>query len=139
MNLVLANEMAELARLNEALARFADEEGLTERDRYELALVLEELFTNIVSYAFDRPAREVIEIGVERRGDVVLVHVADPGRPFDPRSVPPANVTADVEHRQIGGLGIHLVRQLTRGLAYERHAGINHLRFHKPIRQADED
>lgn len=137
MTLVLANDMAELPRLTEAVAAFVAREGLTEKDGFELALVLEEIFTNIVSYAYDAPAVHAIEVEIDRRGDAVAVQVADAGRPFDPRSVPPPDLSADLEHRQIGGLGIHLVRRLTEELAYERRAGINHLSFRKTIRHAD--
>jgi anti-sigma regulatory factor (Ser/Thr protein kinase) len=131
--------MDELPRLNDAVAAFVAREGVPERDAYELALVLEELFTNIVSYAFDAPESQAIEVGLERRDGAVLVHLADSGRPFDPRSVPPPDLEADLDHRPIGGLGIHLVRRLTEELAYERRAGINHLSFRKTLRPADKD
>jgi anti-sigma regulatory factor (Ser/Thr protein kinase) len=139
VTIILANDMDELPRLNDAVTAFVAQQGVSERDGYELALVLEEIFTNIVSYAFDAPARHAIEIGLERRDHVLIVNVADAGRPFDPRSVPPPDLAADLEHRAIGGLGIHLVRKLTEDLAYERRAGINHLSFRKTLRQADGD
>ena len=99
--------------------------------------MLEEIFTNIVCYAFQDRVAPPIEVELDRRGDAIAVHVADAGRPFDPRTVPPPDLSADLDHRPIGGLGIHLVRKLTEDLAYERRAGINHLRFRKTIRHAD--
>jgi serine/threonine-protein kinase RsbW len=137
MTIVLTNHMDDLPRLTEAVAAFVAEEGIEEADGFELALVLEELFTNIVSYAFDEPASHAIAVDLERRDGVLHVHVSDAGWPFDPRSVPPPDLEADIEHRPIGGLGIHLVRKLTEDLAYERRAGINHLSFHKTLKQAD--
>jgi len=139
VTIILANHMDELPRLNDAVAAFVAQQGVSEKDGYELALVLEEIFTNIVSYAFDAPGNHTIEIELKRKGQVLLVTVADAGRPFDPRSVPPPDLAADLDHRTIGGLGIHLVRKLTEELAYERRAGINHLSFRKTLRQADGD
>lgn len=139
MTITLLNHEEELPRLTDAVAAFVAEQRIGGRDGFQLALVLDEIFTNIVSYGFDEPAAHTIEVGLERRGDVVHVHVADAGRPFDPRDVPPPNLAADLDHRPIGGLGVHLVRKLTEDLAYERRAGINHLSFRKTLRQADGD
>ena len=139
MTITLANHMDELPRLIDAVAAFVAEHGIREDDGFELALVLEEIFSNIVSYAFDEPGGHTIGVDLERRDDVVHVQVTDTGRPFDPRDVPPPDLTADLELRPIGGLGIHLVRSLTEDLAYERRAGINSLSFHKTLRQPDGD
>lgn len=137
--ITLLNHEDELPRLTEAVAAFAAEQGISSHDAFQLTLVLDEIFTNIVSYGFDEPSAHTVEVGLERRGDAVYVDVADAGRPFDPRDVPPPSLTADLDHRPIGGLGVHLVRKLTEDLAYERRAGINHLSFRKTLRQADED
>ncbi len=139
MTITLANRMDELPRLTEAVAAFVAEQGIRADDGFQLALVLEEIFTNIVSYAFDEPGRHEVEVALERRDGVVYVHVSDAGRPFDPRDVPPPDLTADLELRPIGGLGVHLIRSLTENLAYERQAGINHLSFRKTLRQSDGD
>ena len=139
MTITLVNHMNELPRLTEAVAAFVAERGIRKDDGFELALVLEEIFANIVSYAFDEPGRHAIEIGLERRDGAVHVHVFDAGRPFDPRDVPPPDLAADLELRPIGGLGVHLIRTLTEDLAYERRDGINHLSFRKTLRQSDGD
>ena len=139
MTIVLANRMDDLVRLTDAVSAFADAHGLHAHDSFELALVLEEIFTNIVKYAYDTPAGHAIEVALEQRDGVLHVEVSDSGRPFDPRSIPPPDLEADVEHRPIGGLGLHLIRKLTEELAYERRAGINHLSFRKTLRQADGD
>jgi anti-sigma regulatory factor (Ser/Thr protein kinase) len=137
VTITLTNHLAELPRLADAVAAFVAEQRISERDGFELGLVLEEIFANIVSYGFDEPASHAVEVSLERRDGVVHVHVADAGQPFDPRDVPPPDLAADLEHRPIGGLGIHLVRKLTEDLAYERQAGINHLSFRKTLRHAD--
>jgi anti-sigma regulatory factor (Ser/Thr protein kinase) len=139
MTIVLTNHMDELSRLTDAVAGFVAEQRISGRDGFELTLVLEEIFTNIVSYGFDEPGAHAIEVSLERRDGVVHVDVADAGRPFDPRDVPPPDLAADLEHPPIGGHGIHLVRRLTEDLAYERRAGINHLSFRKTLSQADGD
>lgn len=61
----------------------------------------------------------------------VSVKIIDNGPEFDPLSVPPPDTDLSVEDRKVGGLGIHLVRELMDGVSYSRENGENHLRFHK--------
>ena len=137
MTITLANHMDELPRLIDAVAAFVAEQGIRENDGFELALVLEEIFSNIVSYAFDEPGRHTIEVALERRDGVVHVHVADAGRPFDPRDVPPPDLTTMSSSvrgarssRRARGPSCSLAH---RNLAYERRAGINHLSFQNAL------
>jgi anti-sigma regulatory factor (Ser/Thr protein kinase) len=133
MNLGLESDLAELPRLAEAVEAFSGERGLSAHDRFELGLVLEEIFTNIVKYAFADGAAHPVGIRLDLVGDAVVAEITDHGRAFDPRDAPAPDLDADLEHRPIGGLGIHFVRTLTQDLAYERRAGINHLSFRKRV------
>ena len=54
--------------------------------------------------------------------DLVLV---DDGDPFDPFTAPVPDLAASIEERDIGGLGVHLVRTLATRFAYERADGRN--------------
>jgi len=49
--------------------------------------------------------------------------------PFDPLAQPPADVSRPIEHRPVGGLGIHLLRELSEALDYRRDGGRNVLTF----------
>lgn len=139
MNVTLSNDLADLPRLAAAVADFSAQHRLSPHDGFELELVLEEIFTNIVSYAFPERGRHAVELHLELDAGGVMAEILDAGRPFDPLDVAPPDLAADIEHRPIGGLGIHFVRTLTEDLAYERRAGINHLSFRKRLRQADGD
>lgn len=136
MIIALDNNLDELPRLTSAVEAFVAEQRMSDRDAFELSLVLEEIFANIVSHGFDGPTSRAIEVSLEPRDRAVRVQVADTGRPYDPRSVPPPDITAEVEDRPIGGLGIHLVRRLTENLVYERRADTNYLSFDKMLKEA---
>ena len=91
----------------------------------KIELVLEELLTNIVSYAY--PDREgSIELGCyPEPGNVFRLRITDWGIPFDPLAQEPPDLTTGLAERQIGGLGIHLARRMSDGLSYSREDGTN--------------
>jgi anti-sigma regulatory factor (Ser/Thr protein kinase) len=133
MIITLRNDLAELPRLAGAVEEFSGAAGVPAKDVFELNLVLEELFTNIVEYAFDDHEPHTIRVRLELDGAAVRAEVRDEGRAFDPLAVPAPDLASDLAHRRVGGLGIHLVRSLTEDLAYDRRNGANHVTFRKPL------
>src|SRR6267378_3076479 len=96
---------------------FLAAERLPEESAFELELVLEELFTNLVKYG--RGARGDVEIAIERAGRDILLNLREfDAEPFDPTRLPEVDVRRPIEERRPGGLGIHLVRQFSRDFRY---------------------
>ena len=125
LELTLANRADEVPRLVTAVESFGASTGLSDALLFRVMLALDEVVTNIVRHAFDDDDMHEITITITVDAGVVTVVVADSGRPFDPRTVPPADVHAPLEHRRIGGLGVHLVRSLAQDMAYRRTHGRN--------------
>ena len=65
-------------------------------------------------------------------GSIVLV-LTDTGKEFDPTAAPEADVTLSADDRQIGGLGIFLIRQIMNEVKYERIEGKNVLTLEKKL------
>jgi len=61
-----------------------------------------------------------VTVEVARSGDRVTVTLTDDGSPFDPLAAPLPDTALSVEERRIGGLGIHLVRQMMDEVSYQR-------------------
>lgn len=100
------------------VAEFLQASGLPASTAFELDLVIEELFTNMVKY-HPQGAPE-IEIGLTRLGPDVVVVLRDfDVEPFDPTRAPPVDISRPLSERPAGGLGLHLVRRIARDLAYE--------------------
>jgi anti-sigma regulatory factor (Ser/Thr protein kinase) len=100
------------------VAGFLEANGLPAAAAFELDLVIEELFTNMVKY-HPLGASE-IEIGLSRSGPDVVVVIRDSDvEPFDPTTAPPADLDRPLHERRAGGLGLHLVRRIARDLRYE--------------------
>jgi anti-sigma regulatory factor (Ser/Thr protein kinase) len=93
----------------------------------EITLVLEELFTNVVFYAFDD--KEVHNIHVEFRlmdANTLQLRLEDDGKPFNLLEKQMGDLLEKpVEEREIGGLGIHFVRKMMKSVEYERSGNHN--------------
>ena len=106
----------------------------------QLNLALEEAVVNVINYAY--PASENGKSGVqatyaedERKLKFVL---SDSGTPFNPTNVPEVDVTKKLEDRQIGGLGIFLVKQMMDTVEYRYFDKKNELFMTKIIDSAEE-
>ncbi|HYJ32799.1 MAG TPA: ATP-binding protein [Candidatus Binatia bacterium] len=97
------------------IADFLRDEGLDGTVAFDLDLIAEELFTNMVKYG---SGNEPVAIGLRREEDAVLLVLRDfDARPWDvtrPRALP----DAPIAQRKAGGLGLHLVQRLADGLEY---------------------
>jgi len=121
----LDNDFSELDRLHDIVEHFGHVHGLVKRKRFEINLILEEIFTNIISYAYedknDHPVLFII-LCVENN---VTIRIEDNGTPFNLLEAEPANLKADLENRSIGGLGIHLIRKFMDEIKYQRQENKN--------------
>ncbi|MBP5689810.1 MAG: SpoIIE family protein phosphatase [Bacteroidales bacterium] len=132
-HLVLHNDIRQIPQLARFVETIADEKKLDQGLALSLNLALEEAVSNVIMYAYPGGADGLVDVdAVLGPGKIVFI-LTDSGRPFDPTYVPEANVDAPIEDRPIGGLGIHLVRQIMDEMHYERHDGKNILTMTKNI------
>lgn len=93
----------------------------------KIELVLEEILTNIVSYAYSNEEGSVELDCCPERGGEFRFCVTDWGVPFDPLAHKDPDLTTDLSEREVGGLGIYLARQMADELSYKRENGRNML------------
>jgi len=108
----------------------AREANLPELQICQLDLLIEEIFVNIYRYSYSEqaPGSVTVSYTIPKAGEL-SVEVVDQGIEFDPLAAPAPDLTLDLEHRPIGGLGILLLKTLAGSLSYRREQGWNHLRF----------
>ena len=133
LEITLANRPAELQRLASEVERFAQNHRIPERDVQALSLALDEVVTNTISHGYDDQEAHEIRVGVTLANGRLSAEVEDDGRPFNPLTAPPPDLTSDVDERPVGGLGVHLVRSLMEQLDYHRESGKNHLIMSKRL------
>lgn len=111
---------------NEVFADEPEDDGL----RYTVDLAIDELFTNMVKYNANSPAD--IGLAFSRIDGGIAVTLTDfETKPFDITQASPVDINLSVEERKIGGLGIHLVRQMVDSLEFSHVDGTSTIRFTK--------
>jgi serine/threonine-protein kinase RsbW len=129
----ITNDLAELPRVAEMIERFCAERAIAGDCAFALNVVLEELLSNTIFYGYDDDASHSIAIALAHEDCEVSLELSDDARPFDPLSAPPPDLDAPLEERRIGGLGIHLVKEMMDSIEYKYCDGRNHLRLRKRI------
>jgi len=113
----------------ERFGEFAEAHALPTPVRRSIQVALDEFVYNPIVYGFPRleegPGEGKGEVRVELDGDRVRVTISDNGPPFDPLAFADPDTDLSVEERGIGGLGIHLVRQMMDEVSYQRRDGAN--------------
>jgi anti-sigma regulatory factor (Ser/Thr protein kinase) len=127
MLIELKNDLGEIGRLAAELELFCDQEELPVKTCLELNLVLEELVTNTISYGYSDHLSHLIRVDLQRQDDRVKVTIEDDGAEFNPLKAPPPHMSKNIDDLEPGGLGIHLVRELTDEAEYSREDGYNRL------------
>ena len=94
---------------------------------------MEEAVVNVIDYAYPEGTEGEITISIMTDGKTLHCQIKDAGRPFDPTAEERADTTLSAEERQIGGLGILLVRELMDTINYERVEGQNVLTLTKRL------
>lgn len=115
----------EVARVAAAFAEFAETEALSAPVRRSIHVALDEFLHNTIAYGFAGRGKGEVTVEVELGGGRVTVTLTDDGTPFDPLARAEPDTALPVEEREIGGLGIHLVRRMMDEVTYQRRGGQN--------------
>ncbi len=95
---------------------------------YKVNLILEEALTNIIKYAYKDTLTHDIRIEMTLKKHKLIIQIEAVGEDFDPLGAPPPKAQESISGSPVGGLGIHLVKQMADGIEYQRHHGRNILR-----------
>jgi len=122
--------MAMLAETAAFVESFCQHHGVGRDDALRITLIVEELFTNTIEHGFKGESDTLIGIGLVRGNDHIEVRFEDCAPAHDLMEhlrSSPASLDAPLEARPIGGLGMHLVGQLSASVRYAREEGMNRL------------
>lgn len=118
--LSLKNRMEELTRMTNWIEEQGAAFALPPPLVMNLTLVLEEWVVNVISYAYADKSEHIIELRLWREKGELQFEIEDDGRTFDPTVQADADTTLSIEHRKIGGLGIHFIRKTMNRFTYRR-------------------
>jgi sigma-B regulation protein RsbU (phosphoserine phosphatase) len=119
-SIIIVNDLKQITKALEWFEAFAIENKIPFATIQKINIVLDELLNNIISYGYNDEDEHEIEIEVELRGERLILIISDDGIPFNPFKNEPVDIMVSVEEREIGGLGVHLVKTLMDEYEYNR-------------------
>ena len=131
--LTLTNEVCEVKRLSAFVKQVLAQVVNDEKTTGQIRLAIEEAVVNVIDYAYPAGTKGTIDIHIQSDGKTLRVQIIDSGVAFDPTAKEKADTSLSAEERQIGGLGILLVRELMDSINYERSEGKNVLTLVKML------
>ncbi len=123
--LTITNDVREVARLSEFTKSVFAQMKMDKSLAQQLRLGIEEAVVNVIEYAYPAGQKGNIDVQILFDGEWLKVVITDKGVAFDPTIKSTADTSLSAEDRQIGGLGILLVRELMDVVNYERIKGCN--------------
>jgi len=124
-------------RSGEWLEHLLEQAGIAPDVIMELVLVQEELVTNVAKYS-GLGAQDVVRVSLQIGADELQMEIRDNGSPFDPLTEGQrAELGADIDHARVGGLGVHLITQLTDTQSYHRENNQNVLTVCRSIKTSN--
>ena len=117
--LILKNDLCELNRLKAEVHELGKALNASDDVIGELNLALEEVISNIIFYGYNDSEEHQINIEICHQNKSLLLTIKDDGLPFNPLEIPAPDLESPFEERDIGGLGIFLVKNVMDELKYK--------------------
>lgn len=110
--LVVSSDLDQLPRVLDFVRAACEAAGMGEDEIFACELATDEACANIMEHAYDGSADGEIRVECWTAGQQIFIRLHDTGRPFEPRAVATPVFSDDPQEREIGGLGLHFMRNL---------------------------
>ena len=131
----IKNQISELERVNQFVEEIGEELGLDMELQMNLNLVMEEMVTNVIFYAYPEGKIADIELIAESDGKELTFVLSDQGMAFDPTAKEDTDLDVNPAERDLGGMGIYIVKNIMNKVSYQRPEGKNLLTMKKTINE----
>ena len=128
----LTKNISDLTMLVTKLEKFFEENNISSI-LMPMTLILEELYTNTITHGASDGRDIFIEVNLSIDEDELIMTYKDNGIPFNVLELPDPDLTASIENREVGGLGVHYVKALTDSVEYEYLEKRNLLKMKKKL------
>lgn len=127
MNYRYVKSLAEfdLETVNRDMENLCEENDLPAAKLFIMQLVAEELITNIIKYGSRTGENNSAEVEIHSENGAIVLTISDNTAAFNPLAATEPDITLSAEERDIGGLGLFLVRKKVKSLSYENKDGLN--------------
>ncbi len=135
----ITNRLHDLTHVTQTVDQLAATHGLTPDIVADMNIALDEVLSNIIRHGYSDDRVHKIQIRLTADDDVLQAEIEDDGKPFNPLTTPPPDLTGSLRERAIGGLGIHFVKNLMSEVAYSFIKNRNRLVLKKHLTRREAD
>lgn len=129
--LKINSDFDDLPAAADAATQFLESNNASPDVVFAASLAIEEIVTNIIKYGYDDALKNEITVRLALLENMLEIEICDDGEEFNPFNQPEPDVSSGA--RQIGGLGIHFVRNMLDTYSYERRDGRNIVKLSKKL------
>ena len=133
MRIEISNELNEISKVMSLVEKFSKLAELDLKIKQIAELALDELLTNIISYGYRDSNSHRITVEIEIDQQALQLIVIDDAIAFNPFEVKAPNLTSSLENRDLGGLGVHLIKNTMDDYSYKRSDNQNIVTLTKKI------
>ena len=130
LSIKLPAKLENLERWMNSVSDCAREQGFDQKRIGKIELALEEALVNICNYSYPEEPGDA-EVSCKQDNSRFIIEIVDSGIPFDMTSLPAPDLTASIEKRKIGGLGIFLIKKMVDEVKYRREGRFQYLESHR--------
>lgn len=129
----ISSKAGDLTAVRDMVAVLERERDLPPALVFDLYVVLDEVISNVLKYAYADDAAHEIRITLSATDKAVQIAIEDDGRAYDPLAIATPDLSLPLAERPLGGLGLHFVRHLIDEVTYKRESDRNYLILNKKI------
>ncbi len=123
--LTVAAKVENLAVIAEFIEETLHDAGCLEETIFSVQLAVDEASSNVMLYGYPDGGPGTLTVVCEIAEGTIRLTLSDDGKPFDPLTIEPPNLDTDLEHRRVGGLGVHFIRSVMDDVGYDYVDGKN--------------
>ena len=124
----------EIPSIRKDLQFLEEEWAIPESEVRQILVIIEEIFSNIVRYAFEDMLEHAVEIRLGISDSQIEIEIIDDGIAFNPLDYQMGPL-ADPATSDAGGMGLTLIRAFSTNISYARRSGKNHLKITKRVKR----
>ncbi len=124
-SIVIHNNLKEITTVIDHFEAFGNKNNIPFAIIQKFNIAFDELLNNNISYGFQDDKEHIIHVEIELKGERLIITITDDGIPFNPFVKIPPDTMLSVKERDIGGLGIHIVKNLMDECEYKRYVDKN--------------
>ena len=129
----IKNQVSELEKVALFIEEIGEELGLSMELQMNLNLVMEEMVSNVIFYAYPQGTEADSELMAKSDGQKLTFVISDQGREFDPTTKGDTDLSVNPAERDLGGMGIFIVKNIMNEVSYQRLDGKNLLTMTKGL------